>query len=45
MATDMGLSLPEPVQQSFISRTALGRMGQPQEIADVVSFLAGHDSR
>ena len=43
--TDMGKAIPAPVQQSAISRTAMGRVGQPQEIADVVSFLASHEAR
>jgi 3-oxoacyl-[acyl-carrier protein] reductase len=43
--TDMRLSIPAPMQQNIISRTAMGLFGQPQEIADVVSFLAGHDGR
>ncbi len=31
--------------ESFVSRTALGRVGEPDDIADVVAFLASNDSR
>jgi 3-oxoacyl-[acyl-carrier protein] reductase len=43
--TDMAAALPPEVQQDAINHTALGRLGRPDEIADVVAFLAGHDAR
>ncbi|WP_405063858.1 SDR family oxidoreductase [Kribbella sp. NBC_01505] len=36
---------PPEIQQLLISFTALARVGQPADIADVVAFLAGPDSR
>jgi 3-oxoacyl-[acyl-carrier protein] reductase len=35
---------PEALEQS-VALTALGRLGQPADIADVVAFLAGPDAR
>lgn len=43
--TDMGTHTPAAFQEYTAAHTALGRMGQPEEIADVVAFLAGHDGR
>ncbi|WP_327639576.1 SDR family oxidoreductase [Kribbella sp. NBC_00482] len=36
---------PPAVQDALVGITALGRMGEPAEVADVVAFLAGPDSR
>jgi len=36
---------PPPVQDALVGITALGRMGEPAEVADVVAFLAGPDAR
>ena len=45
-ATDMLLqALPEDVKKEFISKTALGRLAEPSDIADVVAFLASDDAR
>lgn len=38
--TDMTEDLPEEVQQGILARVPLGRMGEPQDVADVVDFLA-----
>lgn len=38
--TDMTESMPSEVLQSIISQIPMGRMGKPQEIADLVSFIA-----
>jgi 3-oxoacyl-[acyl-carrier protein] reductase len=39
-----GLILPQPAIDHLIGQTPLGRLGQPQDIADVVSFLVGDDA-
>jgi 3-oxoacyl-[acyl-carrier protein] reductase len=39
-----GLILPQPAIDHLISQTPLGRLGQPQDIADVVAFLVGNDA-
>jgi 3-oxoacyl-[acyl-carrier protein] reductase len=36
---------PDEMRAHFIARTPLGRIGQPEDIADVVAFLASHDAR
>jgi 3-oxoacyl-[acyl-carrier protein] reductase len=38
--TDMTSELPQEVQESILSRIPQGRMGRPEEVADVVAFLA-----
>ncbi len=38
-------ALPDHVKQEVIAKTALGRVGQPADIADVVAFFASADSR
>ena len=42
--TDMTLRLPQEVSEGIISAIPLGRMGQPEEIAEVVGFLAASGS-
>lgn len=39
--TDMTRELGEDVQQSMLEQIPLGRLGQPEEIASIVAFLAG----
>ncbi len=38
--TDMLASLPEEQQAAYAEAVPLGRLGRPEEVADVVSFLA-----
>lgn len=38
-------ALSEEVKQMMITKTALGRLGEPQDIADAVAFLASSDAR
>jgi 3-oxoacyl-[acyl-carrier protein] reductase len=38
--TDLTDKLPEEVRARIVEMTAYGRMGTPEEIADVVAFLA-----
>ncbi len=40
-----GLILPEPAVAAIVARTPLGRTGRPEDIADVVGFLASDDAR
>jgi 3-oxoacyl-[acyl-carrier protein] reductase len=44
IATDMTAELPEDVQTGILSRVPQGRMGTPDEVADVVAFLATRGS-
>ncbi len=37
--------LPAESHQYFIDKTALGRLGEPADIADVVAFIASFDAR
>ena len=38
-------NIPAAVQQQMIANTALGRLGTPDDIADVVAFLVSEDAR
>ncbi|MBE3585190.1 3-oxoacyl-[acyl-carrier-protein] reductase [Desulfofundulus thermocisternus] len=42
--TDMTASLPENVKEKMLGQVALGRFGQPEEVAAVVVFLASEDA-
>jgi len=45
-ATDLNKRASDPVASEAIARTvALGRVGQPQDIADIVAFLASAEGR
>jgi 3-oxoacyl-[acyl-carrier protein] reductase len=45
--TDMGAWVHSAagLEENIVSTIALGRLGQPADIADVVAFLASHDAR
>ncbi|MEO1349003.1 MAG: SDR family oxidoreductase, partial [Cyanobacteria bacterium J06635_15] len=40
-----GLIMPPEAVNQLIEQTPLGRLGQPQEVADVVAFLVSDDAR
>jgi len=40
IATDMMTSLPEKIRQGLVGHTPLGRMGQPEDIANAYLWLA-----
>ncbi len=42
--TDMTRDLPDEVSQAILARIPQGRMGTPEEVADVVAFLATRGS-
>jgi len=41
IATDMTASLPEDAKAALVGQIALGRLGEPADIARAVAFLAG----
>ena len=41
IATAMSLAIPQRVRDQLVARIPMGRMGQPEEVASVVAFLAG----
>ena len=41
IATDMTADLPEQARQAMLGQIALGRLGEPADIARAVAFLAG----
>ncbi|MDN5869819.1 MAG: 3-oxoacyl-ACP reductase FabG [Nitrococcus sp.] len=44
IATDMTDSLPEAQREALVAQTPLGRLGQPQDIATAVLFLATREA-
>ncbi|MGE4325327.1 MAG: acetoacetyl-CoA reductase [Pseudodonghicola sp.] len=44
IATDMVMAVPEKVREAIISRIPVGRLGEPEEIARCVAFLASDDA-
>jgi 3-oxoacyl-[acyl-carrier protein] reductase len=44
IATEILRSMPEKVIESMVSRTPLGRMGEPDEIADAYVWLASNQA-
>ncbi len=45
VSTDMTAALPEKLRAEALGRVPLGRLGEPEDVADVVAFLAGDQSR
>jgi 3-oxoacyl-[acyl-carrier protein] reductase len=37
--------MPAEVVEQAVNMTPLGRLGQPEDVADVVAFLVGEDGR
>ncbi|MGR3453297.1 acetoacetyl-CoA reductase [Pseudooceanicola sp.] len=44
IATDMVMAVPEKVREAIIGQIPVGRLGEPEEIARCVVFLAGDDA-
>jgi 3-oxoacyl-[acyl-carrier protein] reductase len=44
IATDMVRSMPEKILEAAIGHTPLGRMGQPEDVANAYAFLASDDA-
>jgi 3-oxoacyl-[acyl-carrier protein] reductase len=44
IATDMTAVLPEEVKQKILASVPMGRMGQPEDVARAVKFLASEDA-
>jgi 3-oxoacyl-[acyl-carrier protein] reductase len=44
-ATDMAAAIPKERHDAVAAATPLRRLGQPEDIADIVAFLAGNDAR
>jgi len=42
--TDLTNALPQEIKNGIVKMTALQRMGTPEEIANVVAFLASDDA-
>jgi NAD(P)-dependent dehydrogenase (short-subunit alcohol dehydrogenase family) len=45
IATEMSLAIPEDIRTAMVDNIPMGRMGEPAEVADLVAFLAGPESR
>jgi NAD(P)-dependent dehydrogenase (short-subunit alcohol dehydrogenase family) len=43
--TDMVRALPADVKNGFVSQIVLGRIGQPEDIAHMVTFLCSDKAR
>jgi acetoacetyl-CoA reductase len=44
IATDMVMAVPEKVRESIVAQIPTGRLGEPEEIARCVVFLASDDA-
>jgi 3-oxoacyl-[acyl-carrier protein] reductase len=42
--SDMTASLPEDLKKSYLAQIPVGRFGKPEEVANVVTFLASEDA-
>jgi acetoacetyl-CoA reductase len=42
--TDMVRAVPEPVLQKIVAKIPVGRLGEPEEVARCVLFLAADDA-
>jgi len=42
--TSMTMTIPDKVKELFIKNVSLQRMGKPQEVAEVIAFLASDKS-
>ena len=38
-------AIPQPVEEMLVAQTPLGRLGRPDDIADVVAFIASDEAR
>ena len=45
IATDMVMAVPEKVREAIIAQIPAGRLGEPEEIARCVTFLAADDAQ
>ena len=45
IVTDMTGALSEDVQKNIVKRIPLGKVGEPQDVANVVAFLASEEAR
>ena len=45
IATEMTAALPEEAREQLVKSLPLGRLGDPDDVADTVLFLAGDASR
>ncbi len=43
--TDQLANFPDSLRAAMLTATPLGRFGTPQEVADVIVFLASHQAR
>lgn len=44
IATDITASMPEKAREAIVAQIPLGRMGTPEEVAEVVAFLASDEA-
>ncbi len=44
IATDMVMAVPEDIRAKLIGQIPVGRLGQPEEVAAMVAFLASEDA-